>query len=249
MEAFFNDLIELRPSWATLIWLSLLLIGVYALLRILVNFLKQTQFLRGLQDLILKIIDKVLTLYEPIAVIILLGTFIMINPLYHGGIFLVPLIVGFSQVKNYLTGKLVKLDDKISAGKMIRVEGVQGVIAREGIWGIYLQTGDGVHFINYTKLMADGYTLISNEEIGKFSLLNVRPPENSSSKDELTTLMDLLTTTPYIDWNFKPELSYENRNSKNLRMKVFLRETSHLQALEKLMEERGYECLLMDRID
>ena len=39
-------------------------------------------------------------------------------------------------------------------------------------WGIYLQTGEGVHFINYYEASwLDGYTLISNEEIGKFSLL------------------------------------------------------------------------------
>ena len=108
MEAFFEDLIELRPSWATLIWLSLLLAGVYILLRILVSFLKQTQFLRGLQDPILGVIHKTLTLYEPIAGdYYYLGTFIMINPLYHGGLFLVPLVVWVFSVE--------KLSDRVNS--------------------------------------------------------------------------------------------------------------------------------------
>ena len=244
---FLNELFSSLPTWKTMIWLSALMIGIYIALRVLANFLKQTQYLRVIRPLLNRILKKILILYEPIALILLFGTFFLINPLYHGGILLVPLIVGFSQVRNYLTGKLVQLDDNINTGTIIQVNEVQGIISREGIWGIHVQTREGIHFISYSQLLASGYTLITNKEIGKFSILNVTPPENSGNRNEIITLMDLLTTTPYVDWNYKPDLSHTDRHSRSIRVRVFLRENSHIEALSRLMEEWGYDCIVMDQ--
>jgi len=88
--------------------------------------------------------------------------------------------------------------------------------------------------------MTDGYMLLSGEEVGGFYQLNIQPNEPDEKIDYSTQLLDLLTTTPYLDWNHRPQLLPSKDTSKTIKARVVVKEESHLHDLITLIQEWGY---------
>jgi len=172
--------------------------------------------------------------------LILSGIFVYINPPFHGILMLMLLIGGYRQIKDYLSGRIVHFDNYISVGKRLKTENTQGIISKMGRLGVKIRTNKGTHFINYSKLMTDGYMLLSGEEVGGFYQLNIQPNEPDEKIDYSTQLMDLLATTPYLDWNHRPQLLPSKDTSKSIKARVVVKEESHLHDLIILIQEWGY---------
>jgi hypothetical protein len=57
--------------------------------------------------------------------------------------------------------------------------------------------------------------------------------------------MNLLASTPYLDMQFKPELSV---SGETIQARVLLKEENHLNALLPLIEDWGYQAKVINLI-
>ena len=166
----------------------------------------------------------------------------LINPVFHGLLLALLIFAGFSPIRNYVTGQIVQSNPNIVVGKRIKVEKLKGMISGIGRLNLQLQTREGLHYINYTKLLSEGYTLISGDEVGGLYQLEIRPLQTDTKIDQIEHLMDQLATAPYLDWNHKPELRRSTKEPDQINARLLVREESHLHELAALIGEWGYEC-------
>lgn len=230
----------LRPyyNWFDLLLAGLILYGVYALLLLVRDRLGTTKRMEGFRATAYDIVAPFLLLYEPITLLVLLMIFVFISPVLHGALVLLVVVAGFARLRDYLSGRIVLFNPLVKLGKRMHTEHYKGVISRIGRFGLHLQTGEGLHFVNFSRLLTDGYSIITGKEIGGFYQLRITTSD--TRPDELRELADRLTTVPYLDRNFKPELTYASREEQRIKARVSVREEQHLGELLALLEEWGY---------
>ena len=187
-------------------------------------------------------VDRILLFYEPLVLLILGSVFVLVNPPFHGMVMAILVIGGFTHIKNYISGRIIQLDKTISLGNRMKIENQKGIISKIGRLGLQLKAEKGTQFINYSKLMEDGFMLLSGEEIGGYYNLKITPKAINEKTNYTQQLLDFFATTPYLDWNFKPHLSVTDGETAAMNAKIMVREDSHLQDLVKVIEERGFVC-------
>lgn len=235
-----------RVSWLGLLLMGLALLSFYFALRLTRRLLSGASASGRALVAVQKALRALLLVYEPVAAMAWCAFFVFINPPLHA-LLLGLLATGlFPHLRNYLSGRLVRLGHPISAGRKLRSNGIQGVAARVGNLGLYLQADDGLHYLSYSQLLSDGYTLLSGEEVSAVYQLSVCKEEEPQSARFATQLMDLLSTTPYLDWNHKPEWLPAGTDSSSLRLRVVLKKKSHLHDLVLLLKEWGFSCTIID---
>ncbi len=238
-------MIDIQYTWGN--WLTTLfgLAALYLLLRFLNKRLSRINFFGKYQNRVQRIIHTVLLVYEPLALLILGIGFVLINPTYNGlGLGLV-LLVGFNHFRNYTNGRLVLFDKNIKKGNKIATGNLSGIISEMGRLGVRLKNEKGLHFVNYSKLLSEGYLLRSGEEIGGYHKLKIAPKEKETlSRDKI---MDLLSAAPYLDWHYRPELSFPKKIEGHINARVSVKEKSHLLDLLALIEEWGYEAEVIEK--
>ena len=241
MENFFAN----QFSWSYLLLISTILIIVYIVLQSSLRFFKRVNIFGNLQQPLKNITHFLLLTFEPLALLIWLTTFVLINYTFHGLLALLFLILGFSFIRDYINGQIVKFDPLFIKGKQLRASKVEGIIFSLGKLGIKVKTNRGIQFLNYSELTKQGYLLLSGEEISGFNKLEIGIPEKSDSKKTQDNfqyqLTDLLAFSPYLDWNHKPEIMPSN-NPNLLNAKVLVREEQHLHELISSIKEWGYTC-------
>ncbi|WP_116127050.1 hypothetical protein [Lewinella sp. IMCC34183] len=232
-------------TWIDLFLAAAILYGIYALLSLLRDRLQLTRRTQGIRAGAYNVIAPFLLYYEPITVLLLAAVFVFINPLLHGVILLLLVAAGFSRLRDYLSGRIVLAVPLVSVGKRMKTERYTGVISRVTRFGLYLQTGEGLHFVNYSSLLTQGYSLITGKDIGGYYQLHLRPADGKA--DALRDLADRLTTTPYLDRSFRPELSYAEYGSSGISARLSVREEKHLTELLALLDEWGYPATIAQR--
>ncbi|WP_116106570.1 hypothetical protein [Lewinella sp. IMCC34191] len=232
-------------NWMDLLLAALVLYGIYALLYFLRDRLEKTKRPEGFRARSFQALAAGLLLYEPIAVLMLFMIFVFINPAVHFLVVLLLIAAGFSRIRDYLSGRIVLFTPLIAVGKRMKTERYTGVISRINRIGLYLQTGEGLHFVNYTTLLTGGYSLITGKDIGGYYQLLLSPPEGQ--EEPLRELADRLTTAPYLDRSFRPELSYAEHRKSQIQARLSVREEKHLTELLALLGEWGYPATIAQR--
>ncbi len=240
-----NDLFRAYYSWTDLLLAAVLLYGVYAVLVLLRERLQRTKRVEGFRAGAYNIVAPFLLLYQPLTVLVLALIFVFINPVLHGTVLLLLIAAGFSRIRDYLSGRIILFNPLITVGKRMRTEKHKGVISRVSRIGLYLQTGEGLHFVNYTTLLTQGYSLITGKDIGGYYQLQLTAP--AEVEYPLQDLADRFTTTPYLDRSFKPELAYGGREQQRIDARLSVREEKHLTELLALLNEWGYPATIAKR--
>lgn len=218
---------------------TLSVFALYFVLHFTNRLVKSATFLKSWQPRVQQVIYYLLLVYEPLAIIVLVSAFILINPLFDGLLIGLLLIAGFVHVRNYTSGWLILADSKMAVGKKIKTGELQGIITKLGRLGLNLQTSEGIHYLSYSKLQKLGYAIIAGEEIGGFYNLKIGPKDEQKLSFHTNRLMDLLTSAPYVDRNHKPKL-LPNKTEHCLEARLLLKEETHLYELLALIEEWGY---------
>jgi len=238
MEEFFKP----QFTWWNFLVIATIIVLLYFLLHFLNRILVKFTFLGNYQPQVKKMIHYSILLYEAIALIVLGGVFIFINPIYNGLIVLVLLLASFHHVRNYFNGRFILFDNVVSEGKRMQIADSQGVIFRMGRMGLRLKTNKGLKFISYSTILEEGYTMLSGSEVGGFHHLNIQPVEVDEKVNYFLKLTDLLNSTPYIDWKHKPQVLPQKDISKTMEARVVVKEESHLRDLITMIEEQGFHC-------
>ncbi|RMG22588.1 MAG: hypothetical protein D6730_16160 [Bacteroidetes bacterium] len=245
IENIYTFIMNSRVSWPGFFVALIAILLLYFFLKFLQKSLNQIQFRTKAGRRLQSGIYYLLLVYEPLAAIVLANLFILIHPLIHGLTLGVVFLLGFRHVRNYLTGKLMRLDKNFSLGNKLRSGPVNGIIAHVGRFGVYIQTREGRHFITYLHLMQQGYTFTPSDDVGGFYHLQLTPKQQFPHISHRVRLMDLLTTAPYLDWKYKPELITLPDHPDELQIKVLVKEEIHLSELIALMEEWGYSTRII----
>ena len=232
-------------SLGDFIVVTLALLVFYFLLRSANRLLSSGTFKKSWQTKVQQVVHYLLLVYEPLAIIVLVSAFILLNPLFDGLLIGLLLIAGFTHVRNYTSGWLILADSNMAIGKKLKTGSLQGIISKLGRLGLHLQTSEGIHYISYSKLQGQGYAMIAGEEIGGFYYLKITPQDDQKAGNHALRIMELLTSAPYVDRNHKPEL-LPNKENSCLEARVLLKEETHLYELMGLIEEWGYKAAVLE---
>lgn len=238
-----EEILSYRISWWNFLLSTAVLLLPYFVLRFSNRLWPGAVRGVGIKGRIREGVHYLLTLYEPFILLVIAGLFVLVNPVLHGAMVLVLFLAGFSHVRNYISGRIVRFDESMNPGVQLQSRDMQGIISRLGNLGLHLKTLDGLYYISYSKLLADGYTLLSGEEMGGFFRLQIKTwQEGEEASRAAAQLGDLLATTPYLDWNHPPEWIPAMEAGTPPEVRVLLREEQHLAELMQLMNEWGYGC-------
>ena len=232
-------------SWADFIAIWLFLLLLYFILIFFRSLLDKFQFLGTFQPVVRICVHLVLLIYEPIALLTLSSVFILINPKVHGVFALLTGFFGASYIKSYISGRFIQRDSSLVKGRAIKTKDLSGVVYDMEKFGLQLQTNRGLHFVSYSKMLEDGYTILAGEQVGGFFNLVLTVNEEESKINHVSHLMDMFVTTPYINRNQKPVLVASQKNPNKIEARVSLKEESHLQELMALINEWGYSAKLV----
>ncbi len=231
-------------TWFNLFLTALLLWGVYWVLVLVRRRMRSGVLFGRYQQPIVNGISTFLLLYEPITILVLTVEFFFINPFMHGIVLALLTMAGFNRIRDYLSGRIILATSLVGEGKRMKTPQGSGMISRIGRIGLYLQTGDSLQFVNYSKLVTGGYSLSTGQEVGGYYQLNVKVNEDDKPEDRLRWLSDKFLNAPYLDRTFKPELTFAEGRKDKINARVSVREEQHLRELLELMEEWGYPATL-----
>ena len=231
-----------RVSWLGLLSLGLGLLVFYFVLRLAYRLVAGSSVSSHLLTATRRMLRSTLLLYEPLAILGWSAFFVFINPALHSLLLGVFVLGGYPHLRNYLSGRLIRLGHNITFGTKLRSGGVQGVVSKLGNLGLYLQADDGRHYLSYARLLSEGYTLLSGEDVSGVYHLAVEQEGEEPPARFATKLIDLLATTPYLDWNHKPEWIADGTAGNHHEFRVVLKQEGHLRELMQLLEELGYSC-------
>lgn len=239
-------LFKSQYSWKEFFMTLTLLAVIYVILYLFQAGSKRLSLAGYFQTKIRQISRKLFLLYEIVALIILVGIFILINPIFHGILTFLLAWTSFDYIKSYVSGRWIALDNIIIEGTELKTKELQGVVSKMGRLKMDFQTNEGLCHIHYDRLLADGYTLVSGDEIGGFYYLEFSPKNTLKDiKNHRIYLMDLLATAPYIDWNQKPEIFRDDNKSNSIDVRILIKEEDHLHDLMLMVKEWGYDCKLV----
>ncbi len=241
------NITQYKWEWAELFEISIFLVILWFVLLFLKDISERAPWFGRSKDAVQRGMDILVLLFEPLAVLLLLGIFVFIDFWLHGLIVLLILAGGFSHFRNYLSGRIVRFDKKIVVGKSIKSDNTQGIIDTRERLGLRIKTSKGIQFIGHSSLLTNGYMLLADKEIGGFYHLRITPEDNNEIRNHLKYLFDLLVTTPFIDHSFKPEFIETDDKSDVISMQVSVREKTHLSELTNLIKERGYLCKILKK--
>lgn len=234
-------------SWTGFLTLSIALLGLYFILQAAYRLSQRTSILGRWQGRVIDRIRQTLLIYEPIALFLLVGAFILINPILHGILVAFLLLTGFSHLRNYISGRIILFETPNLRGKRMRTGGVEGIVAQAGRLGLQVETSEGLHSLYYSQIQANGYTLLAGEEIGGVFQLYIESKGEVKAVKNPVHLLDQLATAPYVDWNHKPELLHTYTNQEGVQVRIWVQEESHLYDLLSLIQEWGYQPSLTSK--
>ncbi|RME97829.1 MAG: hypothetical protein D6772_09890 [Bacteroidetes bacterium] len=180
--------------------------------------------------------------------LVLVAQFMLINPWLHGLVLGVILLGAFPQLRNYLNGRIVQFDRGVRVGQRLHTQRYDGTILQIERLGIRLQSGEGIHFLDYSHLLSEGYTLLNSEEMGGFYQLTIALPADShASSKSWQSLQDRLVNVPYFNWWHQPKWSLEPHAPGQFHARIAVHDEQHLQDFIALLREWGYQAKIVNR--
>lgn len=237
-----ETLMQYRISWLTFVLSALGILGIYLLLRFAGQILQRFHLSRSLQQNLENSLERIRQIYEPIAIILVMSLFFIVRPVLHGPVMLLLFIGAFAHIRNYISGRLIVVGRRLELGDRVRMDALTGRVFKLGNLGMHIQSKEGLHYYNYSRIFAEGYTLIPGDEFGGMYRLDIFPASAERDSGQLGEhLFNLLSSAPYLDHSFKPEVKEIEGKPGHHDTQLLLREESHLRELQLLLREWGYE--------
>ncbi|HHM20690.1 MAG TPA: hypothetical protein ENJ20_01590 [Bacteroidetes bacterium] len=237
---------KIQYTWGHWLLALALLITLFFVLRFLGRWLANVGLWGKYHEGVLRTVSFILLIYEPVALLILTVGFIFINPVYHGvGVGLL-LVVGFSHLRDYLHGWIVRSDGRITTDVQMSTANLEGIVSATGRLGLRLKNNQGLHYVPYSKLLRQGFVLHHGEQLGGFYKLKIYPKEAEDKIEEGGIIIDRLISAPYLDWERKPDIDFSDKNKKQLYARISVKEEGQLYELMALIDEWGYETEIVE---
>jgi len=240
----FDQLIHIDYNWTDLIFLTIVLVAIYAILIFTKRVISGISWVGRLRSTIKKIVNTLVILYEPLSILIVISVFVMIKPAFHGLIVGIIGVVGFSHLRNYFHSRLIQTGKALKTGRRIRVLDQVGIITDLGRLGIQIRSDDGLHYIPYHELVSRGFVLSSGDKIGGYYNLQVDPKDEEHIDQDMQRLSNILISSPYVDGDYKPEISRSITLDGKINVRLLVKEESHIHDLMSLLEENDFMSVI-----
>ncbi|PSR11344.1 MAG: hypothetical protein DA408_20570 [Bacteroidetes bacterium] len=234
--------VHLDYHWRGFLGLIFLLGVLYTLLVGSKYLLKGLDTPKDWQERLREIIQLFLLLFEPLVILTLSSYFILIQPFFHGLIVLFLLLTNLQHIKNYFCGRIILFDAGIHVGARLKSKGQRGIIIGTGRLGLRLQEGQQQHFLDYSHLLKDGYTLLADEKSGLFFRIHATtniPGEPEKIREQLWIL---LQTAPFINWRHQLKIKASTKTAATWMVNLALHDEQHLNDLLRFLEEANFSC-------
>lgn len=228
---------EANISWFNFFTIIAILIGIYILLRMVLRFLPQVFKRKSIINKSMLVINKTIEVYKPLAILIVLLSFVSINYKVHGVLFLLFLIVTFSHIKRYIYGVLFKINPLVNIGSNISTGKFKGHISKFLFFGLVINEDDGNRFINYSYIDKNGFSINQNDNTSLKRTIYIYDQE------KIAPILDLLFENPNIDFNNKPIIK-KIPNEKTLQLQIALENGAKMEALIEYLNQNNIKTSL-----
>jgi hypothetical protein len=193
METFTNF-----NTWKGLLFLAVGLLLLYWMLKLVqilaIRFLRRNLLTKKL----LHFNGRLLLIFKPIAILLLLLDFIAINYLVHGLFLIVVVASAYRPLRNYISGFFLRIHPLISVGSLINIKGLQGEVKQMLPLGMVLSTESGRSFVEYSAIDQSGFS-IASIDTGRYR--HTLYLTTNKSKEEV---LDALFDNPLLHFQERP---------------------------------------------
>jgi hypothetical protein len=231
---------NLGYNWSDLFLLSLVLVLMYLLLIFVRKIILSVSFVGRLRVMVKRVLDVIIILYEPISLLIVISVFVMIKPAFHGLLIGIMGVIGFSHLRNYAHSRIIQSSSGLKTGRRIKIHEQLGIITDLGRLGIQIRSDDGLYYIPYHVLVIEGYILSSGDKIGGYYNLNISSGKHEQINQAIDELSNILISSPYVDGDYKPEITRSLSLDGTLDVRLLVKEESHIHDLIGLLEENQF---------
>ena len=182
-----------------------------------------------------QVVSVIRRFYLPIAIIILLVMMIFWQKEWVGIPSLLLGILFFKPIRQFFMGRLLRAKPELQPGSILRVNGDEGRIIKNGVTSIELSIKDGIKHIPYDQLYQHGYTTIRRSA----STATVTKKLTPSESNHHTHLVDLLAGSPYIDHQDTVELNF-NEEQQIITIRYTPKSESYQPDIESLITKLGF---------
>lgn len=188
-------------TWDGLRNLFLLLLAGYWILRLVEFLIKQVVLKNRANKQILIIFKKILLIYQPISILLILFGFLAINYLIHGFFLLLIGALGFPYLRNYISGVILKINSLLRQGISISVADTTGEINKFLPFGIIINTESGDSFVSYTTIDKFGFKINSKNDTILRQTLYLKTEKSK------TEILDLLFDNLLLNFKVAPTIN------------------------------------------
>ncbi len=239
-----ENLVPIETTWWNLMLLALVLAAIHVGMGFLQRLLGLSTAFRSVRRPVQASLRIARIMFEPVATFLLAFVFVLINHLEHGALVLLAVIVSFPHLRNYISGRLLMLENTLQEGDEINFANLTGKIQQLGRLGLKLRNTEGLIHVNYQRLFAEGYTRVSSANSGEYVTLEISPEISTEDKkagsNDKQRIATVLASAPYVDWHLRPYLEQIGEQSSNYRARVQLKKEAHLKDLVELLKEKGF---------
>lgn len=189
MEDFFNSYL----NWWQFIFIAIIIAVCYLVIN---RYRKIFQWFTGLHNL---------SLINSLLLVFLIITFVLINPVFHGIIVSLGLLLFYPVLTDYIKGIIVTNNSKIEIGDLISIGENSGKVSEVNLAGIKLLSSNNNLFIPFR--------IIGNEPIEKYKTDQSRyiqfncNPEDSMEKNPIQLLEKTIFDFPFLEYGSSIEIN------------------------------------------
>ena len=226
---------ETNISWLDFFKIVVFLIVIYIFLRIVLRVLPQFLKRKSVLNKTNFVINKVVEIYKPIAILLTLLSFVSINYKVHGILFLLFLIITFSHIRRYIYGVLFKINPLVNLGSNLSTGDYKGVISKFLFFGIIINEEDGNRFVNYSYVDEHGFSINQNDNTSVRKTIYIYEQEKASP------ILDLLFENPIIDFSNKPIIK-KVPNERTFQLQIALENGAKMEALISYLNQNNIKA-------
>ena len=224
-------------SWLGLRNLIILLFAGYWLLRLLEFLLKKIILTNRGNKKVINAINKIILLYQPVSLLLILLGFISINYIVHGIFLLFIGAISYNYIKNYVGGVIYKINSILEKGVSVTISDTTGEIKKFLPLGIIVNTEKGDNFISYAKIDKTGYTINSKNDT------NLRQTLYLKTENSKTELLDIFFDNPIFNYREAP-IVREIEGSEHYKLQYTLEKGISSENLMAFLKEHNIETSL-----
>lgn len=228
---------EASLTWFNFFSLILITAVVYIILGFISKLIPQLFKRKSFTDRLTGILSRILEVYKPIALVVVLLAFVSINYEVHGILLLLFLVLAFTHIRRYFYGLLFKLNPLVNIGSNLVTGKFKGDIVKFLLFGVIVNEEDGNRFIPYTYIDKQGFSINHNDVVPIRSTIYIQNTVDTSQ------VLDLLFDNPIIDFSNKPTIR-KIPNEDSLQLQVALVSGAKMESLIAYLTENKLQTSL-----